>query len=337
MMMTKSAGATHNARMNDTSQRLATAFFSRAAWRTLLPLGLALFLPCHALAWNSAGHRLIAAIAWENLEHSTRLEATRLLREHPDYARWHRRASADAEARTAFIEASTWPDQIRQDRRFYSAGTDQPTPTLPGYPDMERRRNWHYVNRPLADVTGKHPVSGQIDTQLVALAQTLGNPEASSLDRHYALPWLIHLTGDAHQPLHASIRLDADGHWDKLGNGMRVVNPFNPKKTSSTLHAFWDDLPGPSGLRGERLDVAMRALLAVYPRPPRSGTSQSWIEESWQIAGESGYPKGNEPVPTISEAFYANSREIANRRVTQAGHRLAALLNSLLGARQGRN
>lgn len=337
MMMTKSAGAAHNARMNDTSQRLATVFFSRAAWRTLLPLGLALFLPLHALAWNSAGHRLIAAIAWENLQPGARAEASRLLREHHDYARWRRRASADDEARNAFIEASTWPDEIRQDRRFYSPGRDQPTPTVPGFPDMERHTDWHYVNRPLAGSPTDHPLSGQIDTQLVALAETLGNPEAASLDRHYALPWLIHLVGDAHQPLHASIRLDASGRWDKLGNGMRVVNPFNPKKTSSTLHAFWDDLPGPSGLRGERLELAMRALLAVYPRPPRSDKSRTWIDESWQIAGKSAYPKGSEPVPTISEAFYANSREIANRRVTQAGYRLAALLNSLLGARQGRN
>ena len=337
MMMTKSACATHNAWMNNTHLEHATPRAITAGWRTLLPLGLALLLPFHAQAWNSTGHRLVASIAWEHLDNTARTEASRLLHEHPDYERWHQKAGEEDPDRIVFIEASTWPDEIRKDKRFYSAGSDEPTPTLPGFPDMERRSNWHYVNRPLDASLTSHPVSGQIDKQLVDLAKILGSHKASSVERHYALPWLIHLAGDAHQPLHASVRLDAEGPWDKLGNGMTVINPFNQRKTSSTLHAFWDDLPGPTGLRGEQLDTATRALLAVYPRPPRSSTSDTWIDESWQIARESAYPQSKDTMPTISEAFYEKSRETANRRVTEAGYRLADLLNSLLGAKKPRN
>jgi hypothetical protein len=118
---------------------------------------------------------------------------------------------------------------------------------------------------------------------------------------------------------------------------MTIINPFSPHKTSSTLHAFWDDLPGPPRLRGEQLDTAARALLAVYPHPPRSSTSDTWLDESWRIARESAYPQSMDTTPTISEAFYEKSREIANRRVTEAGYRLADLLNSLLGAKKPRN
>ena len=337
MMMTKSACATHNARMNDTPFKQASSGSANSGRRPLLLLALALLLPFQALAWNSTGHRLVASVAWENLDKTARAEASRLLREHPDYERWQRKAGDDDAERIVFTEASTWPDEIRTDKRFYSAGSDEPTPTLPGFPDMERRKNWHYVNRPLDASQTSHPVSGQIDKQLVAQAKILGSREASGVERHYALPWLIHLVGDAHQPLHASIRLDAEGNWDKLGNGMTITNPFNPRKTSSTLHAFWDDLPGPLGLRGERLDTATRALLAVYPRPPRSSTSNTWIDESWRIARESAYPESNDATPTISEAFYEKSREIANRRVTEAGYRLAELLNRLIGEKRAPN
>lgn len=331
MMMTTPAPGTHNALMNQTPLEQSASRSFSPCWRSLLPLGLTLLLPLHALAWNSAGHRLIASIAWEKLSSEARAESSRLLREHPNYERWRRKAGVDAPERIVFIEASTWPDEIRKDRRFYSAGKEEPTPTLPGFPDMERRGDWHYVNRPLDDSPSIYPLTGQIDKQLVAQAKILGSREASGVDRHYALPWLIHLVGDAHQPLHASVRLNAAGRWDKLGDGETIINPFNPRKKSSTLHAFWDDLPGPSGLRGERLDTATHALLALYPRPPRSRSSDKWLEESWQIARQSAYPESEEATPTISEAFFETSREIANRRVTEAGYRLAELLNRLLG------
>lgn len=323
--------------MNHIPPEQAASPISPTSWRVFLPLGLILFLPFPAQAWNSTGHRLVANIAWEHMDSTARAEASRLLHEHPDYERWHRKAGKEDPDRITFVEASTWPDEIRKDKRFYSAGSDEPTPTLPGFPDMERRSNWHYVNRPLDTSLSSHTISGQIDKQLVAQAKTLGNLEASGVDRHYALPWLIHLVGDAHQPLHASIRFDADGHWDKLGNGMTIINPYNPRKTSSTLHAFWDDLPGPPGLRGEQLDAASRALLAIYPHPPRSSTSDRWIDESWRIARESAYPESKETTPTISEAFYEKSRETANRRITEAGYRLADLLNNLIGAKKRRN
>jgi len=202
---------------------------------------------------------------------------------------------------------------------------------------MERRRNWHYVNRPLDDTHQNHarnhahsdPVSGLLDQQLVALAKILGSPGSPVSERSYALPWLIHLSGDAHQPLHTSIRLDAEGKWDRLGNGISVINPFNPRKNSTTLHAFWDDLPGSPWLRGERLDAVSQALSARYSCPPPS-TSAQWIDESWRLARNSAYPPGEDNVPTISTEFFDKVKEIANRRIAQAGCRLADLLRELL-------
>jgi hypothetical protein len=305
------------------------------SWRCRCLL-LALLAPFPALAWNAAGHRLVACVAWDDLDQTRHSELSQLLREHPDYERWRRRGGDGESDRSVFIEASTWPDEIRKDNRFYSAGIDAPTATQPGFPDMERRRSWHYVNRPLSALPEAQQLarsgvdSGLLDRQLVALALTLGSADASGSERSYALPWLIHLVGDAHQPLHTSTKLDAQGRLDKLGNGLTVINPFNPRKPSSTLHAFWDDLPGPPWLRGERLDAACRSLSAAYPRPEPSRSGQ-WINESWEIARNSAYPPGD--VPTLTAEFNERAEQIANRRVVQAGHRLANLLRGLLGSR----
>ena len=293
---------------------------------SLLALTLVLVsLP--AVAWNAAGHRLVASIAWDFLAPEARAKATGLLRAHPDYERWLKRAGDDNPDRLVFIESSTWPDEIRKDPRFYNEGLDDPTPALPGFPDMERHRNWHYVNRPLDGALRQALLSGLLEKQLVVLTETLGSSGASASERGYALPWLIHLTGDAHQPLHASVRLDAEGRSDKSSN--EVINPFNPRKRVSTLHAFWDDLPGPPWLRGERLDASRRALIAIHPRPEPSASSGQWIDESWQIARTSAYPPSKESTLTISEDFYESRRETAERRITEAGYRLAELLNRL--------
>lgn len=286
-------------------------------------------LPSLAFAWNAAGHRLAAAIAWDSMRPETRAEASRLLRLHPDHAHWLKRAGNDDTERKVFIETSTWPDVIRKDPRFYSVGVDEPTPTLPGFPDMERRTNWHYVNIPLDTPGNKAPISGLLDRQLLELPKALAD-SASDRERAYVLPWIVHLVAEAHQPLHTSARRAADDRWDKLGNGLEVRNPFNSRKPVSTLHAFWDDLPGPPWLRDERLDTTALALMAAYPRPSRVTSSKHWIEESWQIAHDSAYPAGNEAVSVISEAFFENSRKIADQRIALAGYRLADLLNRAL-------
>jgi hypothetical protein len=230
--------------------------FSRARPCVALAAAFLACFPAAALAWNAAGHRLIAAIAWNEMSPEAREEAGALLRRHPDYPRWLKRAGkksadrGDRGDRHVFIEASTWPDDIRGDKRFYSAGKGPTTLVLPGFADMERRGDWHYVNIPLSGAFGGQPFSGRLDRQLPELARTLAQSR-SPRARAYALPWLIHLAGDAHQPLHAGARVDAAGKRERSEHTRKLRNPFDPRKPLATPHVFWDDLPGPR-LRGER-------------------------------------------------------------------------------------
>ncbi len=306
-----------------------------------LALAALLALPPQAgLAWNAAGHRLSAEIAWQQLDDATRAKIARLLRAHPDYERWLARGKGETPEHSAFVEASTWPDDIRRDPRFHHAGSEAPTAPLPGFPDMERHRQWHFADRPLGHAPrpaageknkGIAAEEGELEPRLADLLKTLGNARAGLAARAYALPWLIHLVGDAHQPLHVVSRYDADGRGDAGGNALTVATPFHPRLPTMKLHAYWDDLPGAPWLRGPRLEAAARALRELHPPPTVAGTPEQWLEESWRIARDSAYPPGDDAVPTIGPAFHENAQEIARRRVAEAGYRLAGVLRDALG------
>ena len=292
-----------------------------------------LILPGAAVAWNATGHRLVAEIAWQQMTDAARDEAGKLLQAHPDAERWRARAKADT-PRALFIEASTWPDEIRKDARFYTPGKDEPTPLRPGFPDMERHSNWHTAPRP---IDGSHPPEdfkpGQLDSQLIRQLAVLDGASSPRESRAYALPWVIHLLGDAHQPLHLSLRRsahDAQGEWDRVGHAVTVSNPFNPRKKQSTLHEFWDGLPISPSLRGERLAAEAQALMAEHPKPANNAPPEEWLEESWRLARDRAYPPDGALPVMISRDFYERSKRIAEQRLVAAGYRLAARLNRAL-------
>jgi len=304
---------------------MVAKFFGR-----LLPMSLLWVLAFPAAAWNAAGHRISAMIAWEHMDAPTRNAVAAILEQHPDFEHWQLRANGADPDLTAFLEASTWPDDIRRDKRFYTAGSEEPTSTQPGFPDMERRLSWHFVDRPVGWYDRLLPSPGVIDRQLVTLARIVGDRKEKPSARAYALPWLIHLVGDAHQPLHAASRYGPDGRSDQGGNRVTINNPFQPHASSTSLHRYWDDLPGPPWLNGSRLHSTAIALTSRYATPAATGTPEQWIDESWQIASEHAYPPEIDAVPTITADFHNQSLTIANRRVTEAGYRLAALLQQLL-------
>lgn len=304
-----------------------------ARLRTAVAFGLCA-VALSAQAWNAGGHRLVAGIAWERMTPSVRAKAAHLLRAHPDHARWQQMAGGAEDGRLIFIAASTWPDEIRKDSRFYTAGKEEPTPLLAGFPDMLRHSDWHYEARLLNPAEGdapNRPPSGAIGKALVSQATHLRGSQSEYAA--YALPWLIHLVGDVHQPLHVSLRLDAAGNWDRLGSRQSVRNPMASRKPVTTLHEFWDDLPGSVRLGSDALEARIDALTARYPQPPKLLTPEDWLSESWQLARSVGYPAGRGQPLEIDAVFLDRSREVADRRVAEAGYRLGAWLNQLLGGK----
>ena len=282
--------------------------------------------PALAHAWNAAGHRLvalIALIAWQQLSPPNQQWIATALARHPDHPRWLEKARS-GEAADIFVEASTWPDDIRRDPRFYNEGREPATAPLPGLSDTARHTRWHYVD---LDDNGK-PEAGEIDHQLERLSRVLRstsqNEQISS-----ALPWLLHLVADIHQPLHVG------RHGDEGGNAVAIENPFNKRLPFSTLHTYWDDLPGPPWLRGKRLAQNAARLVDSFA-PPEQGNILLWRDESHRLLALA-YPKSaGSLLPIISEEFHQQARDITNRRLVDAGYRLGRLLEATVSQRVSR-
>src|SRR5215831_19307801 len=73
-----------------------------------------------ALAWNATGHKAISLLAYQLLTPAVRQRIDGLLAKHPDYPKWVEGVPADQRGRAAFLAASVWPDNIRNDPRFHN-------------------------------------------------------------------------------------------------------------------------------------------------------------------------------------------------------------------------
>lgn len=277
-------------------------------------------VPAPASAWNAAGHRLTAVIAWQQLSPATRTAISEALSRHPDHARWVERSRSGTDV-DIFAEASTWPDNIRNDPRFYDDGREPATPAITGLPDTARHKRWHYVD---LDAAGRTR-AGDLDVQIGRLSRILRST-GKKAEISNALPWLAHLVADIHQPLHVG------RHGDEGGNAVDIENPFNKRLPFTSLHVYWDDLPGPPWLRGKRLHQNAARLLENHPAP-KQGNVALWRKESHRLLAEAYPPTSGSLRPIVTEDFRQRSRAIAERRIVAAGYRLGKLLDDIFARR----
>ncbi len=289
-----------------------------------------------AWAWHPVGHRIIAAMAYDQLPGKTRVRVDELIRRHPDYAKFTEGVKGNARhmARWAFIHAAAWGDDIKGDSRFYddTRRDAKPTRTLAPFPDMRRHTNWHYVNLYFSPdgVPLPKPPAPSAQTELPKLIAGL----ESDLG-WYHLVWLLHVEGDVHQPLHCTARLtkhlrDRAGRpTSDLGGNLVVVDGY------TNLHAVWDDLLGVT--RDEAyIDWMAKRLKKEHKKPPALSLDPNvWIEEGSALAREKAYAfpadVGTRDNPfRRTPAYEAGSLAVAHERAALAAYRLAAVLSSKL-------
>ncbi len=291
--------------------------------RILLCLAILFAMNGPAQAWNASGHRLSALVAWQEMRPATRAFVTRHLADHPDHARWLEK-SRHSPAQDSFAEAATWADHIRNDPRFHDETKEPPGPPIPGLPDQARHKRWHYVD---LDAQGKVR-NGELDRQIGNLS-TLLRSTAEPAEIAWALPWLIHLVGDIHQPLHVGRQ------GDQGGNGVEIEKSYDKRQPFGNLHEYWDKLPGPASLRGKRLEQAARQLRSQYP-PPRQGTVRDWRDESHALLDRAYPTTRGSLLPLIDEAFHRQAHALAEQRLADVGRRLAKLLDDIVEQRVSR-
>src|ERR1700722_2727361 len=112
--------------------RMITTFIDSVSHGILKPImpnrpSLAVFLILLTLArsasaWNSAGHMMVAAVAYERLTPEAHARVSHLLQLNPDYSKWIEHASGADRDRIAFVMAATWPDEIKSERDCQNDG-----------------------------------------------------------------------------------------------------------------------------------------------------------------------------------------------------------------------
>lgn len=276
-----------------------------------------------SLAWSSPGHMEIAAIAYRDLSAADKTNVIEILKHHPDYQKWQETYTAsesDFDFGTfIFMRASTWPDEIRRKGNPY----DHPA--------------WHFIDYPLEppDFPDKPSPSPNNDI-LFGISEAekiILNTNATPEARGAYLSWLIHLTGDIHQPLHCATLVNSNypaPAGDKGGNEFFV----KPAETGVNLHSIWDQSLGRTINFGTQLNYAIQ-ISAEHPRDSlpeltKDKTPLEWSKESRLIAIESGYLHGNlqgstnrDDAPPLPDGYTKNMKPIAEKRAALAGYRLA--------------
>lgn len=311
---------------------------SLTVWAAALACAAVLAWPAASHGWNGAGHRVIAAIAYRNLDEPTRQKVAEVLRSHPASADlWlNRPVNGPDPALALFGNASVFADEARSEpwRRYGRSAA-------------------HYVNfRILADQGNRvdPPLPGEnVINSYVAHLKRIRNPRTSDADRALHLSWVFHQEGDIHQPLHAVARFSsAFPQGDRGGNLVIVPDPRGPRPAGGSggrrsdyefnLHSYWDGLVATDD-RPDAVSAAADALTAEYPRDAFTAELarteiRDWADESVQVAVKTAYSNLDAAQTRFADlpvGYAADARRAARRRAALAGYRLADELNRLFG------
>jgi hypothetical protein len=257
--------------------------------------------PAPALAWGKTGHRVVAAIADTQLSGLARAHIREIL--------------GGAES---LDEAANSPDEMR---------------SAPGDFWQKTATPWHYVT--LNGIIYDHaPPEGDALDALLRFRATLKDPNASLADKQLALRFIVHLVADLHQPLHVG------KCCDKGGNEVKVAWFGKP----TNLHAVWD-----SAIVDEE-QLSFTEMAAKLERHTSSKdvidwwdiNPRDWISESAQVREQiyANIPppskprdkklkKGEKPLPDLSYGYVFKFTPVMERRLQQAGVRVAAYLNDI--------
>jgi S1/P1 Nuclease len=290
-----------------------------------------------AHAWGCKGHQTVALIAEKHLTPETKEFVISLLNANPvdpQLKRYCGSAVSDPMG-----DASTWADDVRGERK---------------------NGPWHYIDIPRGAARGPiEAFCGKEGCVVSAIAEQLAilkDKSANGTKRAEALRYIVHFVGDLHQPLHSTTNADEGGNCLPLKYFRRDPHErghgFSPN-----LHSIWDsailERDSEGADPGEYAEMLEGTLAGSIEAWQKAGIHvDDWVWESHEYAESTVYggltPKiaiePNVPVHsctddnnigqrilhqhiTAGEAYQAQSAPVVERRVTQAGVRLAMILN----------
>jgi len=207
---------------------------------------IALLLFSHVtMAWNAAGHQLMAAITWDLLNSTQQDYWADILKHHPRYLKDFKNkipkyVKFNPKELNAWIfrQAAVWPDIAR--------GIEKKAQ------EKYHHGSWHYINYPFyldqkvdtlflnrsSEFEGKLHNGLNIIQALKGNLQILFKHGATKKQKAIALSWALHLQGDLHQPLHTTALFSTKyfPKGDKGGNSIAIKG----QGQISNLHWYWD-------------------------------------------------------------------------------------------------
>lgn len=302
---------------------------------------LFLVFALNVLAWDDAGHKLTAYIAWERMSPQARAAAVKILLSAPEDADLsvfllQDSRSEEARQREFFMIASTWADIVR-DRDFkirykkYHQG------------------NWHYADTFWKQTNGKAEIlenfdkeTGKAVEKLYEFEKTLKDASSSSADKAIALAWIMHIVGDIHQPLHTSARVtELEPKGDQGGNLFELMPKETPRENRVNLHWYWDSIIGRNISRkndecdSDYLPVIAHKITKKYPFSKIQNNLKldrfnDWQEESFKRATTEVFSPILVRNQMPSEKYKKLAFEVSQQQIAVAGYRLGEMLNQIL-------
>ncbi len=295
------------------------------------------------LAWDDAGHRLTAYIAWERMTPAAREQAIKILLKAPEnsdlsvfYIAYNSR-SAEAKQRDLFMTAANWGDIIR-DKNFPVRFETYNQPT------------WHYADKywrqngetaiVLSEMGGTDS-DGKAIKKLYDFDKILRNPTASDADKAIALAWFLHVGGDIHNPLHNASRVtDIEPEGDSGGNKFMLSPKDAPREDQMNLHSFWDQIITRNFPRKDDKcdadyigDVAKKVTDKYSYNKLKDrlklGDFEAWHQEGFAFLPKQVYPESLKRGEMPSKDYQENASKIGQEQLALAGYRLGDMLNNI--------
>ncbi|HQY87257.1 MAG TPA: S1/P1 nuclease [Tepidisphaeraceae bacterium] len=304
--------------------------------RHLVILIASFLLVSPAFGWSKAGHMVTGSVAYDILARDNPealKEIVRILKQHPSYTEYLRKRVESVPKkdrdRHLLMIAARWPDDIR--------GLDE-----------YNHSAWHFINYPIVakqDEGKLVPPAPKEENVVSAFESNLKILKESKNEgeRAIAVCWILHLIGDAHQPLHTVSFFQSDywpeGDWGGNGFFVRVTEDGEV----INLHSLWDGILGNSAAYQD----AYKAGVELRLRPEFSSdmlvelqqhpTMLEWANESRELALKVAYRNTTligSPTdangPLLPDGYAAEAKAVSERRVLLAGYRIASVIENAL-------
>jgi hypothetical protein len=221
--------------------------------KVALVLFATLLLSTSGWGWGSEGHQIIAMIAQDHLDKSTKVMIRSLVGSNQLYL------------------IATWADEVR--------------------PERPETKPWHYVDIPFGeqyDAARDCPPPGSCVVQKITdFMNILTDKKAPRDQRAEALKFLVHFVADLHQPMHAAKEAEGGNGIHVRFLGKELCGPY-----PCNLHAVWDtSMILHTELRERDYANQLEELIrrqGLNTKP--AGTPEQWANESLRLAEPAWVP-----------------------------------------------